>query len=251
MDQAGLGEEKTDALTSQLIELIKRDSNLLVYKSDQPMTSARKKRSPKYGIVTDPDLAKKAEELGMNSLVTSVLNPQEVVTERKGFWPFRRIKRHMEVSLLANAVDIMNGTLFLTNLEIQKIKLPKLQEGEEPAENPVSEEKLDKVLRKLLENQAAAIIDGLADQPWSGRVLSADGEKIIINAGKDVGLKDKTVFEVFGKGEPIKSVSGRSLFLLGAKVGEIQTLEVMDNYSSAVPITEGSFGPGQVIRFKD
>ena len=109
---------------------------------------------------------------------------------------------------------------------------------------------LDKRLSEILEHQADAIIDGLNDKPWTGRVLSANRESIVINAGKDVGINKGKVFNVFGKGELIRSVSGRSIYLLGQKVGEIKTVKVMDSHSSATPVSGGSFKAGQVIRVK-
>ncbi|MBW1912210.1 MAG: hypothetical protein JRI43_03360, partial [Deltaproteobacteria bacterium] len=77
------------------------------------------------------------------------------------------------------------------------------------------------------------------------------GKTIIISAGEDVGLSAERVFEVFGRGDSIRSASGRSLYLLGPKLGEIKTVKVMESYSSAVPLAGEQFRPGQVIKLKN
>jgi hypothetical protein len=58
------------------------------------------------------------------------------------------------------------------------------------------------------------------------------------------------VFEVLGTGEIISSASGRSLALLGPKVGEIKVTEVMKDRALASVQEGSSFRAGQVIRFK-
>ena len=35
----------------------------------------------------------------------------------------------------------------------------------------------------------------VSDEPWTGKVLAVDGDTIMINAGKEVGLKDEAVFK--------------------------------------------------------
>ncbi|MDY7035694.1 MAG: hypothetical protein SV375_05980 [Thermodesulfobacteriota bacterium] len=251
VDQAHIGEGRSAELTASLIELIKRDKNLLVFKASQPIPSTIKIRSPRFGIAIDPDLAKKAEELGMNVLITCVLNPFDVTTKRVGIWPFRKMKRKMHISFLVNAIDLINGTLFLTELKTVTLKMPDIDPEEQKVDEKISDERLKKTLSGILDDQASAIISGLRDQPWRGRVLSADNKTIIINAGKDIGLKPDSVFEVFGRGESILSASGRSINLIGPKVGEIKTIRVMESYSSAAPLTGGGFRAGQVIKMKD
>jgi len=256
LDQAGMGEAKVAQITTMLVDLLKADGHLLLHKATEPMPSTVKIRSPKFGIVIDPDLAKRAEEMGMNALITVVVSPFEAHSKKTGIWPFRRTKREFEVSMVMNALDITNGTLFLTNLESRKVKSQEQEVDdflviEEEGEAEIDEGALDKALSKILELQASAIIDALQDQPWSGRILSADGKTIIISAGEDVGLSAERVFEVFGRGDSIRSASGRSLYLLGPKLGEIKTVKVMESYSSAVPLTGEQFRPGQVIKLKD
>ena len=64
-------------------------------------------------------------------------------------------------------------------------------------------------------------------------------------------MDENRIFEVFGKGDSIRSASGRPLFVLGPKIGELQTVKVMETYSEAKPLTDGPFRAGQIIRVKE
>ena len=271
LDQQGVAAETVEEMTGRLVSLLERDRNLVVYRSEDPLPRGIQVRSPKFGIVIDPDLAQKAEEMGMNVLVTCVLNRYELIDYGAGLWPvnqipvwpFSRKSLQVEVSLVVNALDITNGTLFLTHIETRRLSVPEeemdedalfVKEGEPRNETELIQAVPEKVIREatadILEEQAEIIAESLEDKAWAGRVLSAAPERIMINAGRDVGLSEGNVFEVYGRGESIRSVSGRSLYLLGPKVGEIRTVKVMDRYSSAVPVSGESFRAGQVIREK-
>jgi hypothetical protein len=271
LDQQGVG-DRADALTEQLATYLERDPNLAVYRQKEPLPSTVKVRSPKFGIIIDPDLAQKAEEMGMNVLITCVLNRYEVIDHGPGLWPvnqipvwpFTRKDTEVEISMVINALDITNGTLFLTNLERVRMEVPPDKEEEESLIvkekglrsdqeliSAVPDNVKEEALSKILENQAEAITEKLREKKWAGRVLSANSDKVMINAGRDVGLSEGSVFEVFNRGDSIRSVSGRSLYLLGNKVGEIRTVRVLDKYSSAVPLNGERFMAGQVIREKE
>ena len=91
----------------------------------------------------------------------------------------------------------------------------------------------------------------MTNQPWAGRIVSSDTERIIINAGQEVGITIGTVLDVFGKGDSIRSVSGKAYHLLGSKTGEIKVIEVKENHSFTAPLTGDGFQAGQIIRLKN
>ena len=84
-----------------------------------------------------------------------------------------------------------------------------------------------------------------------GRILAVNGTEAIINAGADVGITEGMVFEVFGNGESVKSFSGRTYYVRGAKAGEIKVVDVSKDRAQVV-LLEGSdlMMEGQVIREK-
>jgi hypothetical protein len=251
LDQAGVGEAKTEELTARLVELLKEEEGLSVHRGTVPTPLRQRVRSPKFAVVIDPALIERADQMGMNVLIAGVLNPREVRARKWGVWPISGVKREMELSLLVNAYDIVDGTLFLTHLETRKIKvstddLELATEGK----YEIDETKLEEELSEILEDQASTIRDELEDHPWRGKIMSVDGETVMINAGSDIGLSNGSMFQVYSKGERIRSLEGKYFYLLGPKVGEIKTVNVMDSQASAVPVEGGPFRPGQIITIK-
>lgn len=250
MDQAGVGKKKATQLTDTLVQGLEKDRHLLITRSTESIHSRKKIRSPQYGVVIDPDLAKKAEKMNMDVLVITVLHPFEVTLKKGGIWPLRRIIREVEISMAVNALDITNGTLFLSNLENRKVKLKGdvLEDQEDKWE--IDDKILDKVLASIMKKQTSSIIDALKNQPWTGKIIVAGNETLMINGGKDVGITEGSVFEVFSQGELIASFSGKNISSLGSKLGEIKVGKVLDYNSLVIPLMGEGLEDGQVVRIK-
>ena len=254
LDQAALGDDKIKRIESVLISTLTKDGNVVVAAPSNSGTPSDKKRLPRYGIVIDPDQAKRAGQMGMNVLLTAFISPLDYTSKKSGIWPFRKVKHEAELSMVLNAFDVISGTLFLSRIESRKIRaevdaFEEEQEGQS-SKPEIEEKRAEKALNQIVEDQVSAVLTALRGQPWSGRILSAGSETVTISAGKDVGLTVGTLFEVFGMGEPIRSADGTSLIPLGIKVGEVKVTEVMESEALAEPINNGLFSPGQVIRVK-
>lgn len=250
LDQMGLGKEKDHEYRAMFINLLKKDKAIVIHDIPGFAPTMAKMRSPQFGIVTDPALEKKAGALGMNVLVTVVLNPIEVDYKRVGFYPFRWLKKELEISVVVNAADTMNETLFLTHLESTKMKVPKAFQEDKDLSEFMAHKAFLKTFSRILEREASAVKRALDDHPWSGKVLSVKGQKVMISAGKDVGAAPGDIFEVFARGEPLRAVAGTHLFVLGPKLGEVRVTEVMGDYSVAVPVGAAKFQAGQIMRLK-
>ena len=259
-DQAGLGEEKLEQLATQFLSLLNKDGAFLIERGRRSSGAADRVLVPEFGIVTDPEQARRADQMGMNVMLTAVFTPLETQRIKTGIWPFRKIKDETEIAMYVNAFDVINGTLLLTRLESVKIRtvadiIDEDWEEEEAAEPQkikpeIDEKTLTKSLSEIVENQAAEVSSALRERPWLGRIISSDASGTFINAGSDVGVVPGAVFEVLGTGETVTSASGRSVALLGPPTGEIKVTQVMKD-RSLTSVQEGaSFKPGQIIRFK-
>jgi hypothetical protein len=255
LNQAGLTEKKYEELTGAFMSLLEKEDRLVLIKSQDPLPTTLKQGSSTLGILMDSDVAKKAEEMGCNVLLTVVLNAYELRLKRTGIWPLRSTKRVVETSIVINALDLINGTLFLTKLESEEMDFD-LEETDEDEELKIEMPEInDKVFTRLwsgiVERQVANLRPALRNQPWSGRVLSAQNQNIVVSAGRSAGLASGKVFEVFARGDSVRTAGGRSIYLLGPKVGEIKTMEIMEDSATAVPVTEAAYRAGQVIRVKN
>lgn len=246
LDQGGIGEEKVDEITAKLTDQLKEKGHFLVYKGTKISSSSQITLTHQSVFILDPMLLKSADEMGINVLIVAALNPFESEARRRGIWPFRRTRQEVDISLLVTAIDVIDGSFFLT-YEVSEEK----EISAEPTEKAsMKKAELDEALAELLQDQAAVIREKLRDHPWRGKITLADPEGLLINAGKDIGLKTGQVFEVFAKGESIHSVNGRDITFLGPKVGEIKTVTVMASTAKAVPLIGGPFEAGQVIQEK-
>lgn len=250
INQADYGKERVEELTARFLGLLKKEDNFIVETSQSSLLLPDNSRSLRFGIVIDTDQAKRADEMGVNVFITVVLNPHEVSQKKTGIWPFRKFSREMEMSMVVNAFDVTNGTLFLTHLQSGRTSLPWIPFEEEVTKPEIDEKAFQKVWSEILDKQISTLVEVLKSQPWSGRIMSVQSDKVLIRAGKDIGVTAGSTFEVFGPGEAIRAEGGRPLHFLGAKIGEIKALEVMGDYSIAIPAEGSGFATGQIIRIK-
>lgn len=247
-NMADLEDERGEALTETWVNLLKEDESLLVTVltgSEGPVSDIA---STETGIYIDPALIGKAEDMEMNILVASVLEPFHYTADKGIIWPFNKFKGEYDLSIIASAIEVATGTVIFTFKESEKIKMGRVPEGQ-TTPIPLDQEILDNVLHALQERLSSAMMELLEEQPWSGKISLEDG-RIRINGGTDVGITTGTVFNVFEKGDSVKSVTGRVYHANSPKAGEIRVTEVMEDHSFAAPVGENNFEAGQVITLK-
>lgn len=247
IDQAGIGPERTARIDADFVGLLRISPHLLIFRTEKDIYRAAGIKKSEFGIIAPPELIKRARDSGMNALIVMVLNPLEATSRKTGIWPFRDTSRIVEISMLVNVVDTTSGCLYSTSLESEEMAFL-LDELPGRDENEVIDQIIEEKMSRILKHQSSAVIKNIVEQPWTGKILTVDNGTIKINAGKDVGVGPDQIFTVFASGETIVCQAGRSFYLLGKKIGEIKTTSVMGKNSLAVPVAEGAFMAGQVIR---
>jgi hypothetical protein len=105
-------------------------------------------------------------------------------------------------------------------------------------------------LSDILEDLASEAIEKLETASWSGKIISVDNNTAKIRGGSDVGLRPGDLFEVFARGESIKSKDGRDFTILGKKVGLIKVSSLTEQHCLAVPLDNATLAIGQIVYFK-
>lgn len=249
-DQTGKQTNLVKDSTEQFVSLLSKSSSVMIVDLPGPLPIKESDRSPEFGIITSPELIAKAKKMGINILITGLLVPIESSTEKTGIWPFRKLSRVYEISMIANVVEVTTGYLYLTRLESEKIAFP-LEKAQEKDEAGHVEKALNDAVPEILERQAATIADLLEESPWIGTITRVNGKAIEINAGKDIGAHPGQVFMVYARSDSIKRKFGRPIDLIGRSVGKIRITEVMEKLSIAVAEEEGGFVEGQIISSMD
>ena len=247
VDRAGLGPAGAAKATSDFANQLAQSRYILVFDAPGDLRVSKWTDSFEYGVLTHPALIRKAREMGMNALVTGIVGPIESTTRKTGIWGFRKLSRVYELSVVVNVVDVNCGTLFLTSHESEEEAFP-VDDVEFQDERGVVEEALRQTIPRLLKGQASKVDSHLAKEPWAGTILSVQDNRIRINAGKDLGVEPGKVFTVFAKGESLHCQNGKSIEIIGKKIGEVRATEVMEKESLAVPLKDGAFITGQMVR---
>jgi hypothetical protein len=243
-------DEVTDTVSEGLGKILGKTGFFNLYHQDK----TREFRSFQPGEPIDPELVKEAKDMGMNAIIFETLNPIEINPVKTGIWPFRRKARRFTVSMNVDILDVNRGTIILSKEVADDITFSDDETRGEKERSTNAESKkraLNECLPDLLKKAAVAATHSLNRQVWTGTVVSADKKSIIINAGRDVGLRQGIVLEVFGEGDLITSFKGQTYQLPGPKVGEIRIVGIKSRHSSAEPIDGTAFKPGQTIRVKD
>ena len=249
INRAGIKEEEARRITSSFAELLRENKDFLVNLLYDVGTQDSDLSSSQYGIVIDPAIVTKAESMGVDMLITATLDPFDIKTKKSGIWPFRKMKKQIDISMSMNLIDITYGTIILTDAKTTRIKANyDAAEGEDNKWN-VNYEILHKKLYSILDDFASEIGDSLDSYSWTGKIVLRE-DRTIINGGKDIGVTGGSIFEVFDKGAPIRSAEGKDYFYLGPKVAEVRADEVMDSYTVVVPVNNEQLIEGQLVRLK-
>ncbi|MBW2093687.1 MAG: hypothetical protein JRI80_02255 [Deltaproteobacteria bacterium] len=248
LDETHLGGNLGNAFTAEFISKIRKIPFVILDEKPFGLSMPDNMKSPRFGIVTPKNFIRKAEERGLNILITGVLNPVDVTMKRTGIWPFRKNTRFYEISVVVNLIDVSTGAVLFTRLETRKFS----GSEEEYADNDKEfmAELIKDHLPEILKKQVSAITEVLEGIPWIGKVLSAEDKAIRVNGGRDVGIKKGDVFQVFSYEKWINSMSGRPYPVRSQRVGEIEIVSVDDHEAVARPLSGGAFTIGQVILLK-
>jgi len=250
VDLTGIpSDESMDTIGEELTKLLGKTGFFDVYYYDKteefPLL--------KPGDPVDQQLMREAAEMGANVIIFETINPVET-NSVSGIWLLRRKARRLTVSINIDIVDVNRGTILLCKEIAKRITIPD-EEAEEETDESIDMETKKRAFREclpdILERAAAEAGLSLNREVWTGRLVSTDEKRIVVNAGRDAGLRPGIVFEVFGEGERINSFKGQTYQLPGPKVGEIKIVSVELRRCLAEPVTEDGFKAGQIVRVRD
>jgi TolB-like protein len=109
---------------------------------------------------------------------------------------------------------------------------------------------LGKASRQAIEEVVAALVDGLADLEWTGRIVDVRDGVIYVNAGFDAGIETGMEFDVYEQ-QPalIDPATGQSLGAPERCIGRIRIVQVEDRYAVAEPLDGTDFQRDALLRF--
>jgi hypothetical protein len=236
INNSGIDNLQTDRIMQACISYISKDEYLVVSALQKYEDQDRAFLNKPYGAILNPAYVKKSGASGINILLACIIQPVEVTKTRKGIWPYRKDTHKVTLSVSINAVDTVNGTLVVFEDETIDFVSGLLNTGEDDKWLPDSNMLQGKIL-DMTEKLCSRAIKRLRKIPWQSEPV-VEGDNYVIKSGRDIGINDNTVFELFKKGEPAKSGAGDQYFLLGEKTGETGIRSVAEN-SAVLNINAG------------
>jgi hypothetical protein len=107
---------------------------------------------------------------------------------------------------------------------------------------------LGSAMRDAVDKWVAFVVQVLGKEPWRGRIVKVDGDKVYINAGSELGIQAGDVFEVWHEGEAlVDPETGLELGRESEKVGTIQVITVAEKYAIAQAVEGETFERGDLI----
>lgn len=249
LDEAGVGDKEMEQIAADLGGLLEKTGRFLVIKGMKITPSSHIVLTPESVFMLNPELINCADEMGIDIMIVGALSPFETNSKKVGIWPFRKTKQKVDISVLVDVVDVIDGGSLLSRLESVEREASSSGEGEEQ-KTTLKRTTLNEALSEILENQAEVITEELRAHPWRSRITSVDAEGLVVDGGRDIGLENGSILEVFGIESSIRSLDGRDLPLLGGKLGEIKVVKVLDASVETTPLTGGPFEVGQVVKLK-
>ncbi len=248
VDEAGLGNKIISTVTLHLVASLNESDDFVacMYRSPLKCEIETSDSLDSFGIICNSDILEQARKANMNTVLTGIVYMQDSGTRKKGIWPFDSTVRSYTVSVVVNVVDVVSGTLMLSKRDCHDL-LFSLDNGK-PKKDEIAKRAVNEGILYMLDKMSPEIVQVIEKQLWTGKIVSVDKDNITIGAGIEAGIFKGMIFNVFAKGEEIKTASGRSYNLIGKDTGKLRVTEVHKTFSLAKPIKGDSFAPGQIIR---
>jgi hypothetical protein len=246
-DKAGLDPGISEKINADFISRLRGNTQLIIHEPTTGFSlAAGGKNQTAYSPTTS--LVARAGEMGMHFLVKGAVNAVESAVKKTGIWPFRRVKKEYQLSMLLDIYDTTTRTLADTKLLSGSIRL-EMEEGLEHSMKEVMEELSNDVLPGLVRKHAEAASKRLSSLPWSCRVVSAKAQEIEFEAGEDLAVRVGDLFEVYAEGEEIIAGSGRPVYLIGKRIGLARVVTVMPQRSVAVGQGKDDLSSARLVYF--
>jgi len=173
-------------------------------------------------------------------------------------WDFLGGSNRAVMGIVLYVVDVESGEIIASeNIEesvsAKDVSVKAAYEGLSFGGSVFYQTPLGRATKKVVERAISRITTAIASQPWEPQIaLVQEDGSVVINGGRDRGVKSGAEFEVLDAGKPILDPAtgdaiGQSA---GRSVGRLIVHDVKDRYSTATIVVgrAADFKPGQACR---
>ena len=173
-------------------------------------------------------------------------------------WDFLGGSNKAVMGIVLYVVDVESGEIIASeNIEesvsARDVQVKTAYEGISFGGSVFYQTPLGRATRKVVERAIARITTAIASRPWEPQIaLVQEDGSVVLNGGRDRGVKSGAEFEVLDEGKPILDpVTGDPIGQsAGRKVGRLIVHEVKERYATATIVVgrAADFKPGQACR---
>ena len=158
---------------------------------------------------------------------------------------------YFQVVITADIYDTQTGAKLLDKTYLHEIEV-------DVAEASESEKKteyydiiaIEKLLKRIVKEMSADICDAVTYIPWQGFIIAAEGDTVVISAGKKVGLKAGRHLNIYKNDQILTGDFGNQYRVPGAVIGELKLISVSDDQSKAILVNGTGAVPGNSVSLK-
>lgn len=203
------------------------------------------------GDIDNLALAERGRIHGVNAVLEQTISVVEFGREKRGIWGFREDIPLLYAVFRIRIYDIETTATYLDEVFRQELELSEGPHGlEESSANRYYETYGRTLLDRVIPTISYHVCDRLREMPWSGFVIDNTNDIYVLSAGRDVGLVEGDVLEVFDMGEPLQGFRDRVYLMAGPKIGEMRITRVKESQSEAVGISGSGFEKSCCVRIK-
>ena len=199
----------------------------------------------------DPDtVAEAGKVLGAQALVLGAVTHMGIEKDNIGFTTFGHQKTQTNIDLDIRVIDTSTARVLFADAGKGLHSTSSLQvRGVSASREADRHEFIGRAMRKATQDVAKKIVAQMKEVEWSGRVVQINGEKLYINAGKDLGLTAGHSLTVFRPGIIIKdTVTGELLGREENHIGQLLVTDVQERFAIAEQKSGVGLQIGDVVR---
>ena len=202
------------------------------------------------GAINNINLALAGRLHGFNALVTGAVVDIAAYQEKSGIFWLRDTHSFIQIQILVEMFDTETGAKLLDENFIHEVEVDETDYLLIKKKKQASIPEIPESLAFVAKNIAEKICDALNAERWKSYILSKDGKRVVIPAGRKAGIRQGMVLAVYDDSKAIKGAGAEQFFLPGAKTGEIRITSVHPDKSEAVIISDTGIQVGGTVKIK-
>ena len=187
-------------------------------------------------------------ENGFNAIVTGVISD---IRQKNEIGWLTGDRSYFQVTITAEIYDTQTSAKLLDKTYLHEIEVDVEKASESEKETDYFDIiAIEKVLKIIVKEMRADICEAVSNIPWMGFIVAAEGDTVLISAGKKVGLKAGTHLNIYQNDQTVTGAFGDQYRIPGPLIGELKLISTSHNQSRAILVKGTGAVPGNSVSLK-